>query len=226
MWSIYKDITGKENNWRQRPIHTQHHHPFVWKVKFKTLINLNGESIRPSHLLNTPLFCLGCLRWRVSCLRTKTWKSLCMTMTSWAVMRRSARQWLTWRTASCPDITRTVACHKHTACKYRKRRKISNYNIVLMSLSTQFSSCLSSGINQWRDQLKPSQILENLARMKGLSKPRTEDNGNSLTFNGKDYTLAQFGNVNGLIQSLLLYLKIQILINDSLDRTYLCLDIW
>ncbi|XP_032429268.1 myoferlin isoform X2 [Xiphophorus hellerii] len=49
-----------------------------------------------------------------------------------------------------------------------------------------------SGINQWRDQLKPSQILENLARLKGLSKPRTEDNGTSLTFNGKDYTLAQF----------------------------------
>lgn len=44
--------------------------------------------------------------------------------------------------------------------------------------------------------------------MKGLSKPRTEDNGNSLTFNGKDYTLAQFGNVNGFIQLLLLYLKI------------------
>uniref|UniRef100_A0A669DRC4 Myoferlin n=1 Tax=Oreochromis niloticus TaxID=8128 RepID=A0A669DRC4_ORENI len=54
------------------------------------------------------------------------------------------------------------------------------------------SYCIS-GINQWRDQLKPSQILENLARLKGLSKPRTEDNGNSLTFNGKEYTLAQFG---------------------------------
>uniref|UniRef100_A0AAX7TPC6 C2 domain-containing protein n=1 Tax=Astatotilapia calliptera TaxID=8154 RepID=A0AAX7TPC6_ASTCA len=53
------------------------------------------------------------------------------------------------------------------------------------------SYCIS-GINQWRDQLKPSQILENLARLKGLSKPRTEDNGNSLTFNGKEYTLAQF----------------------------------
>ncbi|KAM9716080.1 myoferlin-like isoform 2-T2 [Menidia menidia] len=49
-----------------------------------------------------------------------------------------------------------------------------------------------SGVNQWREQFKPSQILENLARLKGLSKPRTEDNGTSLTFNGKDYTLAQF----------------------------------
>lgn len=61
-----------------------------------------------------------------------------------------------------------------------------------------FSLDLSSGINQWRDQMKPSQILENLARLKGLSKPRTEDNGTSLTFNGKEYTLAQFGNVTGL----------------------------
>ncbi|KAK0154254.1 Myoferlin [Merluccius polli] len=50
----------------------------------------------------------------------------------------------------------------------------------------------TSGINQWRDQLKPSQILENVARLKGLSKPRTEDNGNTLTFQGRDYTLAEF----------------------------------
>ncbi|KAF7662453.1 hypothetical protein LDENG_00235470 [Lucifuga dentata] len=53
------------------------------------------------------------------------------------------------------------------------------------------SYCIS-GINQWRDQLKPSQILDNLARLKGLSKPRTEDNGASLTYSGKQYTLAQF----------------------------------
>jgi len=50
-----------------------------------------------------------------------------------------------------------------------------------------------SGINQWRDQMKPSQILENVARLKGLSKPRSEDNGNTLTFQGRDYTLAEFG---------------------------------
>lgn len=66
--------------------------------------------------------------------------------------------------------------------------------------SLSFSSNVSSGINQWRDQLKPSQILENLARMKGLSKPRTEDNGTSLTFNGKEYTLAEFGNVNNTME--------------------------
>ncbi|XP_059893638.1 myoferlin-like isoform X1 [Gadus macrocephalus] len=49
-----------------------------------------------------------------------------------------------------------------------------------------------SGVNQWRDQMKPSQILDNVARLKGLSKPRTEDNGNTLTFMGRDYTLAEF----------------------------------
>ncbi|XP_058476456.1 myoferlin-like [Solea solea] len=60
----------------------------------------------------------------------------------------------------------------------------------------------TSGINQWRDQLKPSEILENQARLKGLSKPRTEDNGTSLTFNGKDYTLAQFENNKEIHQHL------------------------
>ena len=41
--------------------------------------------------------------------------------------------------------------------------------------------------------MKPSQILDNVARLKGVSKPRTEDNGNTLTFHGRDYTLAEFG---------------------------------
>ncbi|KAM4524313.1 myoferlin-like isoform 1-T1 [Odontesthes bonariensis] len=69
-----------------------------------------------------------------------------------------------------------------------ENRFLSRYNSYCGLPQTY---CIS-GINQWRDQLKPSQILENVARLKGLSKPRTEDNGNSLTFNGKDYTLAQF----------------------------------
>uniref|UniRef100_A0A673XS38 Myoferlin n=1 Tax=Salmo trutta TaxID=8032 RepID=A0A673XS38_SALTR len=34
------------------------------------------------------------------------------------------------------------------------------------------SYCIS-GTNQWRDQLKPSQILENLARLRGIPSPRT-----------------------------------------------------
>lgn len=177
----------------------------LWTDKSKQW-RIKSRPYHPVHLLTsqTLLFCSGCLRWHVSCPRTRTWKSLSMTMISWAVMRRSVTQWLTWRTASCPDTTPTVACHKPTACKeiwvwaiLGLRKTWGNHagriNLPLIYLSCHFSS----GINQWRDQLKPSQILENLARLKGLSKPRTEDNGNSLIFNGKEYTLAQFGNVNG-----------------------------
>ncbi|XP_055032052.2 myoferlin isoform X1 [Misgurnus anguillicaudatus] len=49
-----------------------------------------------------------------------------------------------------------------------------------------------SGPNQWRDQLKPSQILQHHARLKGLSPPRTEDNGNTLTFDSRLYCLSDF----------------------------------
>lgn len=49
-----------------------------------------------------------------------------------------------------------------------------------------------SGPNQWRDQLKPSQILEHHARWKGLSPPRSEDNGNTLSFGGQLYNLTDF----------------------------------
>uniref|UniRef100_A0A8C4NYS0 C2 domain-containing protein n=1 Tax=Dicentrarchus labrax TaxID=13489 RepID=A0A8C4NYS0_DICLA len=66
-----------------------------------------------------------------------------------------------------------------------ENRFLSRYNSYCGLPQTY---CIS-GINQWRDQLKPSQILENIARLKGLSKPRTEDNGTSLTYNGKEYTL-------------------------------------
>ncbi|XP_015201883.2 myoferlin isoform X1 [Lepisosteus oculatus] len=53
------------------------------------------------------------------------------------------------------------------------------------------SYCVS-GINQWRDQLKPSQILQNLARLKGIPPHVTLDNGTSLTFGGREYNLADF----------------------------------
>uniref|UniRef100_A0A671NYB4 Myoferlin-like n=1 Tax=Sinocyclocheilus anshuiensis TaxID=1608454 RepID=A0A671NYB4_9TELE len=46
-----------------------------------------------------------------------------------------------------------------------------------------------SGPNHWRDQLNPSKILEQLARWKGLSPPRSEDNGNTLSFGGRLYYL-------------------------------------
>uniref|UniRef100_A0A671TZ67 Myoferlin n=1 Tax=Sparus aurata TaxID=8175 RepID=A0A671TZ67_SPAAU len=79
-----------------------------------------------------------------------------------------------------------------------ENRFLSRYNSYCGLPQTY---CIS-GVNQWRDQLKPSQILENLARMKGLSKPRTEDNGTSLTFNGTQYTLAQFENNKEIHQHL------------------------
>ncbi|XP_061083381.1 myoferlin-like [Conger conger] len=50
----------------------------------------------------------------------------------------------------------------------------------------------SSGINQWRDQLKPSQILQNLTKLRGISPPETRDNGNTLSFGGKEYSLLDF----------------------------------
>lgn len=79
-----------------------------------------------------------------------------------------------------------------------ENRFLSRYNSYCGIPQTY---CMS-GINQWRDQLKPSQILENLARMKGLSKHRTEDNGTSMMFNGKDYTLAEFEGTREIHQHL------------------------
>ncbi|KAA0718022.1 Myoferlin Fer-1-like protein 3 [Triplophysa tibetana] len=52
------------------------------------------------------------------------------------------------------------------------------------------SYCIS-GVNQWRDQLKPSQILQNLARMRGIAAPHIADDGSFLSFGGKEYRLAE-----------------------------------
>ncbi|KAM7381891.1 hypothetical protein PAMA_012647 [Pampus argenteus] len=79
-----------------------------------------------------------------------------------------------------------------------ENRFLSRYNAYCGLPQTY---CIS-GTNQWRDQMKPSEILENLARLKGLSKPRTEDNGTSLSFNGREYTLAQFENNKEIHQHL------------------------
>uniref|UniRef100_A0A4W4GVV4 C2 domain-containing protein n=1 Tax=Electrophorus electricus TaxID=8005 RepID=A0A4W4GVV4_ELEEL len=51
------------------------------------------------------------------------------------------------------------------------------------------SYCVSTGVNQWRDQLKPSQILQNHARLRGLPPPHIADDGSSLSFGGRDYNL-------------------------------------
>uniref|UniRef100_A0A8D0AQ34 Myoferlin n=1 Tax=Sander lucioperca TaxID=283035 RepID=A0A8D0AQ34_SANLU len=55
-------------------------------------------------------------------------------------------------------------------------------------LLSRFRSCCGlpqtycvSGINQWRDQLKPSQILQNEARVRGIPPPRIEGDGKANT---------------------------------------------
>ncbi|XP_023819286.1 myoferlin [Oryzias latipes] len=57
-----------------------------------------------------------------------------------------------------------------------------------------------SGVNQWRDQLKPSQILQNVAKMRGVPPPSIEEDGRSLLFSGKRYHLQDF-EANILIHS-------------------------
>ncbi|KAM9345045.1 myoferlin [Symphorus nematophorus] len=66
-------------------------------------------------------------------------------------------------------------------------------------LLSRFRSCCGlpqtycvSGINQWRDQLKPSQILERVAKVRGVPPPRIEGDGSSLTFSGKQYNLQDY----------------------------------
>ncbi|XP_069548793.1 myoferlin [Brachyistius frenatus] len=66
-------------------------------------------------------------------------------------------------------------------------------------LLSRFRSCCGlpqtycvSGINQWRDQLKPSHILQNVAKVRGVPPPRIEEDGSSLCFLGKQYNLQDF----------------------------------
>lgn len=49
-------------------------------------------------------------------------------------------------------------------------------------------------MNQWRDQLKPSQILQRVAKVRGVPPPRIEGNGSSLSLSGKQYNLQEIGN--------------------------------
>ncbi|XP_072247032.1 myoferlin [Leuresthes tenuis] len=49
-----------------------------------------------------------------------------------------------------------------------------------------------SGINQWRDQLKPSQILQNVAKLRGDLPPHIEGDGRSLSLSGRIYNLQDF----------------------------------
>ncbi|XP_007431826.1 myoferlin isoform X1 [Python bivittatus] len=50
----------------------------------------------------------------------------------------------------------------------------------------------TSGINTWRDQLKPTQLLQNIARVKGHRPPVLSENGKKISYAGRDYTLEEF----------------------------------
>uniref|UniRef100_A0A8C5MHN0 Myoferlin n=1 Tax=Leptobrachium leishanense TaxID=445787 RepID=A0A8C5MHN0_9ANUR len=55
----------------------------------------------------------------------------------------------------------------------------------------QQTYCIS-GINQWRDQMKPSQILQNVARIKGFPPPTYSENGAKLRLGGNDHVLEDY----------------------------------
>ncbi|OXB67404.1 hypothetical protein ASZ78_010962 [Callipepla squamata] len=48
-----------------------------------------------------------------------------------------------------------------------------------------------SGVNTWRDQLKPTQLLQNIARVKGYAPPVFSENGRRINYGGRDYTLEE-----------------------------------
>uniref|UniRef100_A0A672V9Z3 Myoferlin n=1 Tax=Strigops habroptila TaxID=2489341 RepID=A0A672V9Z3_STRHB len=48
-----------------------------------------------------------------------------------------------------------------------------------------------SGVNTWRDQLKPTQLLQNVARFKGYAPPVLSENGKRINYGGRDYTLEE-----------------------------------
>lgn len=164
-------------------------------------------------------YCLECLSCPASCLMIRIWRFLCMTTTYWAGMKKWVRQSLIWRTDFCPVSGPAVACHKRIVCKYEffvnlfalafvkcdhkyhifSTTDISyltyilwlKWNELYKALLVPFS--YSSGINQWRDQLKPSEILGNVARVRGIPPPNIERDGTSVSLGGKLYNLQDFG---------------------------------
>lgn len=202
VWSIHKDLTWEEFGWRQRPLHTQHHQPCVWKVN----IELRRRG------LHGGWWCL-CFSNLPFCFVQDVWddlfpapgersEDLCLWLWSpdswwegWRDHHWSGEpipvsiQLLLWPTTDVLHVGETVFGSSQGTWV----RSIHTQDSFFFFFSFSIFCHFSSGINQWRDQLKPSQILENLARLKGLSKPRTEDNGTSLIFNGREYTLAEFG---------------------------------
>uniref|UniRef100_A0A452QDT9 Myoferlin n=1 Tax=Ursus americanus TaxID=9643 RepID=A0A452QDT9_URSAM len=51
-----------------------------------------------------------------------------------------------------------------------------------------------SGVNTWRDQLRPTQLLQNVARYKGFPPPILSEDGNRIRYGGRDYSLDEFAN--------------------------------
>lgn len=62
-----------------------------------------------------------------------------------------------------------------------------------------------SGVNQWRDQQKPSQILQDVAKMRGLPPPIMEEDGRSMLFSGRRFHLQDFGAVFDNISKIILF---------------------
>lgn len=87
-----------------------------------------------------------------------------------------------------------MACHRPTA---RKSAVFGTYTRTTTPAAESLKKlfCSSSGINQWRDQLKPSQILQHVAKLRAIPPPRIERDGSSLTFSGRQYNLHDFGTI-------------------------------
>ncbi|KAG8523517.1 Myoferlin [Galemys pyrenaicus] len=49
-----------------------------------------------------------------------------------------------------------------------------------------------SGVNTWRDQLRPTQLLQNVAKFKGFPPPILTEDGSRIRYGGRDYSLDEF----------------------------------
>nr|XP_045002964.1 myoferlin isoform X2 [Jaculus jaculus] len=49
-----------------------------------------------------------------------------------------------------------------------------------------------SGVNTWRDQLKPTQLLQNVARFKRFPPPILSEDGDTIRYGGREYSLDEF----------------------------------
>lgn len=73
--------------------------------------------------------------------------------------------------------------------------------------------------------MKPSQILENLARLKGISPPQIAEDGSSLSFGGRDYSLQDLG-IPGVITTECIERKICSFIGDLCVVLRITVSVW